>query len=292
MCMKTILIIDDDHDFVEATKLLLEAQGYRVLTAANGQEGFAKVKQESPDMVLLDMMMTYKTEGIDIAKTISSDAASKPTPVIMITGANKEVEFSLDLKPHETKLPVKEILEKPVNPEALLKAIKKYFGKEEDVRTQMRAKLEELAKKWKNKKGNLVMILHEIQNHYGYVPRDVAFELSRIIDMPMARIYEVITFYSYFKLDPPGKHQISLCMGTACYLKGAPQILKELKRILQIDEEQTTPDGLFHLQVVRCLGCCGLAPVMTIGEKVYSKVKESEVLEILRPYMKEEGALV
>ncbi len=292
MCLTKVLIIDDDEDFVEATKLLLEAQGYSVLTAASGQDGFAKVKQESPDIILLDMMMSYKTEGIDVAKAISEDAASKPIPIIMITGANKEVEYSLDMVPDKTKLPVKKILEKPVNPEKLLGEIKSLFGEKEEKRTEMRIKLEQFAAKWKGKKGSLVMILHEVQNHYGYVPREVAFELSRIVNMPMARIYEVITFYSYFKLEPPGKNQISLCMGTACYLKGAPQVLKELKRILKIEEGQTTEDGLFHLQVVRCLGCCGLAPVMTIGEKVYGKVKENEVIEILTPYMKEEGALV
>ncbi len=292
MCLTKVLIIDDDEDFVEATKLLLEAQGYSVLTAASGQDGFAKVKQESPDIILLDMMMSYKTEGIDVAKAISDDAASKPIPIIMITGANKEVEFSLDMVPDKIKLPVQKILEKPVNPEKLLGTIKSLFGEKEEKRTEMRIKLEQFAAKWKGKKGSLVMILHEVQNHYGYVPREVAFELSRIVNMPMARIYEVITFYSYFKLEPPGKNQISLCMGTACYLKGAPQVLKELKRILKIEEGQTTEDGLFHLQVVRCLGCCGLAPVMTIGEKVFGKVKENEVIEILTPYMKEEGALV
>ena len=100
----------------------------------------------------------------------------------------------------------------------------------------------------------------------------------------MARLYEVITFYNFFKLDPPGKHTISVCMGTACYLKGAPAILKELTAILHIEENQTTDDGLFHLQVVRCLGCCGLAPVFTIDDKVYGKVKKEDVVDIISRY--------
>ena len=128
-----------------------------------------------------------------------------------------------------------------------------------------------LAEKWREKKGSLIMILHEIQNQYGYVPRDVSLKLSKLLDIPMARIYEVITFYNYFKLDPPGKYNISICLGTACYLKGAPELVEEVKSMLNVKEGQTTSDGLFHLDVVRCLGCCGLAPVMMVNGKSMEK---------------------
>ncbi len=147
--------------------------------------------------------------------------------------------------------------------------------------------IRDLVDKWKDKEGNLIMILHEIQNHHGYVPRELALELSGMLDVPLARIYEVITFYNFFKLVPPGKHKIAVCMGTACYLKGAPDILKEIKAILSVEEGKTTKDGNFYLDVVRCLGCCGLAPVMMIDDKVYGKVKKQEVMEILSKYMKE-----
>ena len=146
----------------------------------------------------------------------------------------------------------------------------------------------ELVNKWKGKEGNLIMILHEIQNHHGYVPRELALELSRMLGVPLARIYEVITFYNYFKLTPPGKHRISVCMGTACYLKGGQEILAELKNILHVGEGETTKDGNFYLDVVRCLGCCGLSPVIMVDEKVYGKVKKTELTEILSKYFKEE----
>ncbi len=282
-----ILMIDDDEDFVEATATLLEANGYDVLRASDGKEGFQKVKDESPDLILLDMMMTYKTEGADIAQAMAGDAAVKDIPVIMITGARKEMGFPFELKPNQEDLPVKRIIEKPIKPEALLNMIKLYIGQTGKEHRKVVAGLDHLAEKWKGKQGNLIMILHEIQNHYGYVPRGVSFELSRILNIPLARIYEVITFYNYFKLDPPGKHLISVCMGTACYLKGTPQLLQELKSVLHIDEGQTTKDGLFHLQVVRCLGCCGLAPVIMIDEKVYGKVKTEDIIDILSQYTKE-----
>jgi len=145
-----------------------------------------------------------------------------------------------------------------------------------------------LVEKWRGKKGSLIMVLHEIQNHLGYVPRDISLELSKLTDIPLARIYEVITFYNYFKLEPPGKHTVSVCMGTACYLKGAAEILEELKSMLSIKEGQTTKDGLFHLDVVRCLGCCGLAPVIKVGDKVYDGVRKNDVMEILSTYTKED----
>ena len=148
--------------------------------------------------------------------------------------------------------------------------------------------IKKVVEKWQDKKGSLVMILHEIQNTYGYVPRETSLELSKYLDVPLAQIYEVITFYNYFKLEKPGAHRISVCMGTACYLKGAPVILQELKELLDVEEGHNTKDGLFALDVVRCLGCCGLAPVMMIDGKVYGKVKKEEIMNILSEYGKEE----
>lgn len=145
-----------------------------------------------------------------------------------------------------------------------------------------------LAEKWRGKKGSLIMVLHEIQNEFGYVPREVSLQLSHLLDVPLARIYEVITFYNYFKLDPPGKYTVAVCLGTACYLKGAPEIVDEIQSLLNIKEGETTTDGLFHLDVVRCLGCCGLAPVMKINGQIYGKVKRGEVMEILSKYKNED----
>ena len=141
---------------------------------------------------------------------------------------------------------------------------------------------------WKGKDGNLIMILHEIQNRYGYIPRGVSMEISKELGIPLARIYEVVTFYNYFKLTPPAKHNISVCMGTACYLNGAPQILEEIKNLLHIDTGESTLDGQFYLDIVRCLGCCGLAPVMMIDGKIYGKVKKSDIMDTLSKYVKEE----
>ena len=157
-----------------------------------------------------------------------------------------------------------------------------------DTTLTMDEKITAIAEKWKDRDGNLIMILHAIQGEFGYIPREVALHLSRILDVPLASIYEVITFYNYFKLEKPGKYNIAVCMGTACYLKGAPDILAEIKSLLNLKEGETTPDGLFHLTSVRCLGCCGLAPVFMINETIYSKVQKNQVMEILSKYKHEE----
>jgi NADH-quinone oxidoreductase subunit E len=140
--------------------------------------------------------------------------------------------------------------------------------------------------RWKDREGNLIMILHDIQDRYGYVPREASLEVARQSGMPLARIYEVLTFYNYFKLEAPGKFNISVCLGTACYLKGATLLINEVKSILHVEPGQTTKDGLFHLQIVRCLGCCGLAPVITVDKKVYSAVKRADVMGIIGEHSK------
>jgi len=156
------------------------------------------------------------------------------------------------------------------------------------MQTNKKIDVKKFTAKWKSKKGNLVMILHEIQNYYGYIPRGISLELSKVLDMPLARIYEVITFYNYFRLKPHGKYKISVCMGTACYLKGAEDILSELKSILHIDVGQTTKDGIFTIEVVRCLGCCGLAPVIMVEGKIYGKLTKEKIPEIVAKYAEKE----
>lgn len=145
-------------------------------------------------------------------------------------------------------------------------------------------KLSNYINEWKFKKGNLIMILHAVQDYYGFVPQKICFTLAKELKIPLARIYEVLTFYNYFKLQPSAKYKISVCMGTACYLKGAPDNLQTIKEVLNIDEGQTTEDGLFTLETIRCYGCCGLAPVISINDKIYGKIDKKKMLDILDEY--------
>ncbi len=144
--------------------------------------------------------------------------------------------------------------------------------------------------RWRDEEGNLIMILHAIQNQHGYVPREVAMELSRELGVKLARIYEVITFYHYFKLQPPGVHNVTVCNGTACYLKGSADLLNELRTRLGISEGQTTADRQYHLDVVRCIGCCGMSPAMVVDGKTHGRVKSSDIAGVLDAVKKSGGA--
>ena len=143
-----------------------------------------------------------------------------------------------------------------------------------------------LAQKWKKKRGSLIMALHELQGRLGYVPRESAMKLGREMGVPLANIYEVLTFYNYFKLESPGKYIISVCTGTACYVRGAEKVLDEFMKELDIKVGETTTDGRFSINCLRCVGACGLAPVVLVGEKVYGRVSPDGVKSILAEYKK------
>jgi NADH-quinone oxidoreductase subunit E len=139
---------------------------------------------------------------------------------------------------------------------------------------------------WKDRPGNLIMVLHRVQQTFGFVPREVAFEVADLLHVPLAKIYGVITFYNFFKLKKPGRNQIQVCIGTACYLKGGEDIIKDIEQRLGVGLNAVTPDGEFSIEAVRCLGCCGLAPVMTVNGEVYGKVEMKNLPGILAKYRK------
>jgi len=144
--------------------------------------------------------------------------------------------------------------------------------------------LQSFIQEWKGKPGNLIMILHRVQHEFTFIPREAAERLARDLEIPLAKIYGVMTFYHYFKTTKPGKHRLSICMGTACYLKGGQQLVEEAESILGIKGSEVTPDGLFSIDAVRCVGCCGLAPVLMVGDEVYGKLAKEQVAEIIAKY--------
>jgi len=138
----------------------------------------------------------------------------------------------------------------------------------------------------KSESGALMRILQEAQNIYGYLPYEVQSLIAREMDIPLEKIYGVVTFYSQFSLTPKGKYQIAVCMGTACYVRGAGDILKKIQDKLGIKGDEVTPDGLFSINDCRCIGACGLAPVIMINEDVYGRLSPDgrEIDGILAKY--------
>lgn len=145
-------------------------------------------------------------------------------------------------------------------------------------------KLEEYIDNLKEKEGCLINVLHEAQDLFGYLPPELQLFISRKLDITAAKVFGVATFYSFFSMEPQGKHVINVCMGTACFVKGADKILKEFKTQLNIKDNNTTEDGMFTIDSLRCVGACGLAPVVLVDGKVYGRVKIEDVAGIIAEY--------
>ncbi len=133
-------------------------------------------------------------------------------------------------------------------------------------------------------KGELIRVLHKAQNIFGYLPEDVQRFVGKKLNVPTAKVYGVVTFYSYFTMVPKGEYDISICLGTACYVRGAEKVLDAIKKETGIEVGQTSEDGKFSITALRCIGACGLAPVLTIGEKVYGRLTPDMIKGIIDNY--------
>lgn len=144
--------------------------------------------------------------------------------------------------------------------------------------------IREICQAYNNDKGEVINVLHKVQGVFGYLPEAVQEVVAHELNMPVAHVYGIVTFYSFFSMVPKGEHPISICMGTACYVRGAEKVLDEFKRQLKINVGETTADGKFSLNCLRCVGACGLAPVAMVGEKVYGRLTPDQVKEIIAEY--------
>jgi NADH-quinone oxidoreductase subunit E/NADP-reducing hydrogenase subunit HndA len=142
--------------------------------------------------------------------------------------------------------------------------------------------------RFRNDEHELINVLHELQHHLGYLPPEVQKVVARELKIPVAKVYGVVTFYSFFTMVPKGKYEISVCLGTACYVRGGELIIEEFKRRLDVGIGQTTPDGLFSISSIRCVGACGLAPVVAVGEKIFGRVTPQQVRRIIDEYIAKE----
>ena len=144
--------------------------------------------------------------------------------------------------------------------------------------------VKEVTKKFKDMKGALIPVLHEVQKIFGYLPEGALQIVSEELNIPMSEIYGVSTFYSQFTLEPKGEHIIKVCLGTACYVKGAQDILERFASVLEVEIGKTTKDGKFTLEAARCLGACGLSPVLMVDDKVFGRLIPDDVIRIIEEY--------
>jgi len=151
--------------------------------------------------------------------------------------------------------------------------------KEKDI-----AQIDEICKSFNNEPGELINVLHKVQSEFGYLPAEVQDVVANKLNMSVAKVYGVVTFYSFFTMIPKGRFPISICTGTACYVRGAEKVLDEFKKQLGIKVGESTPDGKFSLTCLRCVGACGLAPVVQVGDKTFGRVSPDLVKDILKNY--------
>ena len=144
--------------------------------------------------------------------------------------------------------------------------------------------IKDVCKSFGNKPGEVINVLHKVQGEFGYLPAEVQELVAKELNIPVSRVYGIVSFYSFFTMTPKGEHPISVCLGTACYVRGAEKVLDELKRQLGIGVGEVTPDGKFSLNCLRCVGACGLAPVIEVGEKVYGRMTPDRVKDVLAEY--------
>jgi len=150
----------------------------------------------------------------------------------------------------------------------------------------MWAKVSEILQRYEPEQSSIIAILQDIQEAYGYLPRETLVEVAQELNIPLSRVLSLATFFRAFSLKPKGKHPIHVCMGTACHVRGAQLVLEKFERELGIKTGETTEDFTFSLDAVRCVGCCGLAPVVMVGEEVHGKVSQMKVPGIIKKYKK------
>ncbi len=280
-----ILVVDDEPIVLKSCERTLSPEGFTVITVDRAKEALEILKRDTIDLVITDLKMP-EMDGVEFIRHIRE---IKPDiGVVVITGypSQESLKETLSLK-------ILDYLPKPFSPALLLdvtmraidarKAVVREVPPEEDPE-YIAQKLEGIIKKYKNKPGSLIPVLQEAQEVIGYLPPVVQRYIAKNLNIPVSEVHGVVSFYSFFTMKPKGKHNIRVCLGTACYVKGAEEILKKFKEKLNIDVGEVTKDRAFSLESVRCLGACGLAPVVVVDKETFGAVSQAKVDEILTNY--------
>ena len=282
-----ILVVDDESVVVRSCKRILEDEGYEIDSALGGREGILTMEKKAYDLVLTDLMMP-EVDGITLIRWIKK---SRPdTGVVIITGypSQETIKEALELG-------IIDYVPKPFTPSVLTDVVRRAVDwikkkvpeevkKEEEFPPSMIAELDRMIKSYRNRPGSLIPVLQRAQEMVGYLPPVVQKRVSRGLNIPTAEVHSVTSFYSFFTMTPRGDHVIKICLGTACYVKGIEEILAKITDGLHIKVDETTEDKRFSLVGVRCLGACGLAPVMVIDHDTHGTVSTKTVTQILDEY--------
>lgn len=281
-----ILVVDDEQIVLRSCERILAPEGYGVDTATSAKDALSLLDRNLYDLIITDVKMP-EMDGIEFMRQVR--AKNPDINIVVITGypSQESIKEALSLR-------IIDYLPKPFSPTHLIEVTnnavelkKKGVAPEPQVEVyteDVAARLDEVINRYKNKPGSLIPILQEAQELVGYLPPVVQRHISKGLRIPVSEVHGVVSFYSFFTMKPKGKHNIRVCLGTACYVKGAEEIVKKFSDGLKVDVGGITTDRKFSLETVRCLGACGLAPVVVVDKDTYGSVNPVKTLELLKEY--------
>jgi len=287
-----ILVIDDERGIREGCRRILESENYQVVVAETGENGVEVAQAEKIGLALIDL----KLPGMDGLAVLNElrKIDSEIIPII-ITG-HGTVETAVEAM----KAGAFDFVSKPFTPEQIINVVEKGLvqikerqqglelkqEKRESVFDELNSLtiVDEILARYSFNEASLIAILQDIQKQFNYLPQNLLRYVALTMNIPLTRVYSISTFYSAFSLKPRGKHLIDVCLGTACHVRGGMNVMERLERELGIKNGETTYDEKFSLKSVRCVGCCGLAPVVVIDDEFHGKIAQEKVPKILSKY--------
>ncbi len=282
-----ILVVDDELVVIRSAERVLKSEGYQIEGALGGREAILKMEQGTYDLVFTDLKMP-EVDGITLIRWIKK---SRPNiGIVIITGYPSQETMKEALE-----LGIIDYVPKPFTPSVLLDVTKRAVewaeGRKpaeekapEEFPPAMAKELDRVIREYRHRPGSLIPVLQRAQEIVGFLPPVVQKRIAKGLNMPEAEVHSVVSFYSFFTMKPRGDHNVRVCLGTACYVKGIEGVLDKIKEQLKIDIGETTEDKKFSIEGVRCLGACGLAPVMMIDQETYGALTPSKALKVIGEY--------
>lgn len=287
-----ILVIDDELGLREGCRRICEPEGYEVLVAENGRSGLDIAASNQIDCALIDLKLP-DMDGLDVLRQIREN---DPEIVPIIISGHGTIEVAVEAM----KLGAHDFVSKPFTPDELMDVVNKALrekierqqGLEKTQEHRERAVddlnsmtiVDEIMARYDYRDSALIAILQDIQKQFNYLPQNLLRYVALRINVPLPRVYSISTFYKAFSLKPRGRHLIDVCLGTACHVRGGMNIMERLERELGIKNGETTYDEKFSVKSVRCVGCCGLAPVIVIDDEFHGKLNQEQIPKILAKY--------
>ncbi|HYA31258.1 MAG TPA: NAD(P)H-dependent oxidoreductase subunit E [Thermodesulfovibrionales bacterium] len=281
-----VLVVDDEPVVTRSAERVLHAEGYFVESARNGREAILRTEQGHYDLLLTDLRMP-EMDGISLIRQMRQSRPS--TGIVVITGypSQETIEEALDLG-------IIDYVMKPFTPEILKDVTHRateWLRKEaSDKKTKgdcspvALAELDKVVDHYRGKPGSTIPVLQKAQEIVGYLSPEIQKRIARGLNLFPSEIHSIVSFYSFFTMKPRGEHTIRVCLGTACYVKGIEPVLNRIRERLKIDVGGTTADGKFTLEAVRCVGACGLAPVMVVDQDTHGALTQEKAIGAIEHY--------